>query len=118
MSAVGPDSYSVGDAARLLHVSVEALRKRLAKGALIGDRQGKQWRIDREQVEWERAALLESLQAIDSRPGRQSSLREGGVAESQLEVERLKMVIQDLIVAERAHLDALHQFVVPRTAND
>ncbi|MCS7206351.1 MAG: helix-turn-helix domain-containing protein [Dehalococcoidia bacterium] len=54
-----PDTFSVPQAARLLGVSPEHLRRALREGTLVGTKKGGQWVVSRQALEaWAKAQGL------------------------------------------------------------
>jgi excisionase family DNA binding protein len=117
---------STSAAADRLGVTSDAVVKMVRSGHLDSIRHGSgkgRYLVSRAQVEEERAVRLARLGAEDA-TGAEPELRRRiqGLEESteafRAEIVRLRGALQAEIVAGRAHLDAVSQFVVPATPND
>ena len=112
--------YSVRETARLLAITDDAVRKRVAAGTLDASVRAGVWSVDSKQVEEARADLLRRLNAIDGRAGPGASPDE--VAALRMENTRLRSALEalthaseGLLLSNQAHLDALRQFLTPQS---
>ncbi|MBW3546815.1 MAG: hypothetical protein KY452_01575 [Actinobacteria bacterium] len=125
------ERYSLREAAALLGITPEGVKKRIRSSGLkhlTGGESDGQWWVDRGDVEDARAALLDSLRAVDARPGFASTTERPQDEEAETlraDAEKLRAALHAMVIAagdlqnaDRAHLDALRQFVVPSTPND
>jgi hypothetical protein len=119
--------YTIPEAARLLAVSADALRKRVAAGRLDAEIVDGVWFVDSATIDEERAELLRRLGALDTRLHEVADVREVAALQDELtrlrgELERVRSVADALAEASdglqqanRAHLDAVRQFLTPHT---
>jgi hypothetical protein len=114
--------YTVRQAAALLGLTEDAIRKRVIAGRLDGHADDGVFVVSAAAVESERRLLLERLNAVDAR-GRSAASH--GIEAREMERAREDAVrangaLQSLIQAQtslndtlRAQLDALQQFMIP-----
>ena len=121
MSRSSAPAYTVRQAAALLGLTEDAIRKRVLAGRLDGHVDGGIFVVSAEAVETERRQLLDRLNATDARGGaRASDVHQEELERLREEVVRTQAALQSLTQAQaslqdalRAQLDALQQFTLP-----
>jgi hypothetical protein len=121
MARSSAPAYTVRQAATLLGLTEDAIRKRVLAGRLDGHVDNGMFVVSAEAVESERRQLLERLNAVDARGGAALSARQREELERlREELIRTRAALQSLTQAQaslqdasRAQLDALQQFMLP-----
>jgi vacuolar-type H+-ATPase subunit I/STV1 len=121
MSRASAPAYTVRQAAALLGLTEDAIRKRVLSGRLDGHAEGGIFVVSADAVESERRQLLDRLNAVDARGGaRRPDAQQEELERLQEEVVRTRAALQSLTQAQaslhdalRAQLDALQQFTLP-----
>jgi hypothetical protein len=111
--------YTVRDAASLLGLTEDAIRKRVLAGTLDGHVDQGVFVVSAEAVESARQKLLGRLNAVDARAGAHDARGEE-LERLREEVVRYKAALQSMIQAQahlndaiRAQLDTVQQFALP-----
>jgi excisionase family DNA binding protein len=113
--------YTVKQAAALLGLTEDAIRKRVFTGRLDGHSGGGVFLVSAQAVEAERQRLLTRLNAVDARPGIAAhDMRDEELGRLREELVRTQAALQSLVQAQaslndtlRAQLDALQQLALP-----
>jgi vacuolar-type H+-ATPase subunit I/STV1 len=113
--------YTVRQAAALLGLTEDAIRKRVLAGRLDGRANEGAFVVAAEAVESERQQLLERLNAVDARgDARARYVPEEELERLREEVVRARAALQSLIQAQaslnetlKAQLDAIQQLTLP-----
>lgn len=121
MARSSAPAYTVRQAAMLLGLTEDAIRKRVLAGRLDGHADNGMFVVSAEAVESERRQLLERLNAVDARSGAALSAEQRDELERlREELVRTRAALQSLSQAQaslqdasRAQLDALQQFTLP-----
>jgi vacuolar-type H+-ATPase subunit I/STV1 len=121
MSRSSAPAYTVRQAAALLGLTEDAIRKRVLAGRLDGQVDGGIFVVSAEAVETERRQLLDRLNAVDARGGaRPSDVDQEELERLREEVVRTRAALQSLTESQaslqdalKAQLDALQQFTLP-----
>jgi hypothetical protein len=110
--------YTVKQAATLLGLTEDAIRKRVLAGRLDGHSGGGVFVVSARAVEAERQELLKRLDAVDARIG--AAPRDDELGRLREELVRTQAALQSLIQAQaslndtvRGQLDALQQLTLP-----
>ena len=120
MTNPGPE-YTVRQAATLLGLTEDAIRKRVLAGRLNGHADEGIFVVSAEAVESERRQLLERLIAVDARQGSAPhATLQGEIERLREDAVRARAALQSMIQAQGslnealgAQLDALQQFSLP-----
>lgn len=121
MSRSSAPGYTVRQAAALLGLTEDAIRKRVLAGKLDGHVDAGTFVVSADAVEFERQQLLDRLNATDARGGaRWPDPHQEELERLREEVVRTRAALQSLTQAQaslqealRAQLDALQQFTLP-----
>jgi vacuolar-type H+-ATPase subunit I/STV1 len=120
-SASSARDYTVRQAAALLGLTEDAIRKRVIAGRLDGHVDQGVFVVAADAVESERRQLLERLNAVDTRSDATARyVPQEELEQLREEVVRLRAALQSLIQAQaslndtaRAQLDAMQQLTLP-----
>lgn len=118
--------YSVADAARLLGVSADSVRRACSRRELASTKTERGLRILRSDVETQRAQMLQRLQAIDAREvdpsiGKPSHMPLEGpsdVAMLRARISELEEFGRRLVAMQEEALGAIRQRLVADSLND